>query len=67
MQYLKLIFLIILVYGCVYAVISRICKCLEHHTDAKYGSKVDIDWIKNHPPVTATENNKSKEDENFYV
>lgn len=50
-KFIMALIIIILVYLCVYAVINRICKCVEHHTEYKYCSRVDIDWVRNHPPA----------------
>lgn len=44
-EYLKLISYTLFLYLCVYGIISRVCKCIEHHTEWKYRSRVDAEWL----------------------
>ncbi len=60
--YLQLIGYTLLLYLCIYGVISRICKCIEHHTEWKYSSEADIDLVKNHPPGKSSGDNRKKEE-----
>lgn len=48
-EYLQLIGYTLLVYLCAYGLVSRICKCIEHHSEWKYRSRIDIDWVRNRP------------------
>lgn len=43
--YLELIGYTLVLYLCVYGVVSRICKSIEHHTEWKYRSRVDAEWL----------------------
>ena len=43
--YLQLIGCILALYLCIYGVISRICKCVEHHTEWKYRARIDLEWV----------------------
>lgn len=38
MNFLELIALIVVIYICVYLLVSRICKCVEHSSTMKYAS-----------------------------
>lgn len=37
-KFIMTVVVILLVYLCVYAIVNRICKCIEHHTEYKYPS-----------------------------
>lgn len=37
-KFIMTVVVIFLVYLCIYAVVNRICKCIEHHTEHKYPS-----------------------------
>lgn len=60
--YLQLIGYTFLVYCCIYSIVTRICKCIEHHTQWKYRTRVDFDRVRNHPP--RPRNNEKEEDQN---
>lgn len=38
-KFIMTVVVILLVYLCVYAIVNRICKCIEHHTEYKYPSR----------------------------
>ncbi len=37
-KFIITVVVILLMYLCVYAIVNRICKCIEHHTEYKYPS-----------------------------
>lgn len=37
-NFIMTVVVILLMYLCVYAIVNRICKCIEHHTEYKYPS-----------------------------
>ncbi len=37
-KFIMTVVVILLMYLCVYAIVNRICKCIEHHTEYKYPS-----------------------------
>lgn len=45
-KFIMTVVVILLVYLCVYAVVNRICKCIEHHTEWKYRARIDLEWTK---------------------
>lgn len=66
-KFIMTVVIILLVYLCVYAVVNRICKCIEHHTEYMYRSLADVQWRQDHRLTKPGADNKGKEDGNFYV
>lgn len=66
-KFIMTIAVILLVYLCVYAIVNRICKRIEHHTEYMYRSLADVQWRQDHRLTNPGINHKGKEDGNFYV
>lgn len=66
-KFIMTVVVILLVYLCVYAIINRICKCIEHHTEYMYRSLADAQWRQDHRLTKPGVDNKGKEDGSFYV
>lgn len=62
-KFVMALIIIMLVYLCLYAVINRICKCIEHYTDQMYRSQVGNDCLNNYqPPKSHDDYNRREED-----
>ena len=44
-KFVMTVVIILLVYLCAYAVVNRVCKCIEHYTEWKYRSRIDLEWL----------------------
>jgi len=66
-KFIMTIAVILLVHLCVYAIVNRICKCIEHHTEYMYRSLADVQWRQDHRLINPGVDHKGKEDGSFYV
>lgn len=66
-KFIMTVIVIFLVYLCIYAVVNRICKCVEHHTEYMYRSFVNTKWMQDHQSIRHQADNKNREDGSFCV